>query len=193
MCQLCELMETVVRILCKFKQFLVNEVFISEVFFNGVFFARQIKLVVRFIMVSVFMLSANQLLAEEQGESGADPAQLEDVQEEWSEAIDSIKGYSVNQREAAVEKAGIELEKLDERIDVLKQRTADEWDTLSAETRAARLAALQELTVQRNELAEWYGGMKHSSSQAWVEVREGFVDAYDILQDAWGAALEEFE
>jgi hypothetical protein len=186
-------METVVRILCKFKQLLVNELFINEVFFNGVFFARQIKLVVRFIAVSVFMLSANQLLAEEQGESGADPAQLENVQEEWSEAIDSIKGYSVNQREAAVEKAGIELEKLDERIDVLKQRTADEWDTLSAETRAARLAALQELTVQRNELAEWYGGMKHSSSQAWVEVREGFVDAYDILQDAWGAALEEFE
>jgi hypothetical protein len=93
----------------------------------------------------------------------------------------------------AVKNAGIALKKLDERIDVLTQRTADEWDELSEETREARLAALRNLTAQRRELAEWYGGMKHSSSQAWVEVREGFVDAYDILQDAWVDALEEFE
>jgi hypothetical protein len=176
-------METVVRIFSRIKQPSLN----------SAFFTRFINPVVRFISISILVASANQLLADEPDKSSADPAHLENLQEEWSEAIESIKGYSVSQREVAVKKAGIALEKLDEHIEVLGQRTADEWDTLSAEAREARLVALRKLSVQRNELAEWYGGMKHSSSQAWVEVREGFVDAYDILQSAWADALEEFE
>jgi len=35
--------------------------------------------------------------------------------------------------------------------------------------------------------------MKHSSSQAWGEVQEGFIDAYGVMQDAWNDALEEFD
>jgi hypothetical protein len=153
----------------------------------------RISLAVSFVMVSVFMTSASPLMAEEPGSDNADPAQQEDVKDEWSEAMESIKGYSVNQRAVAVKKAGVALEELDKRIDVLEQRTADEWDSLSAEAREARLVALRKLTKQRKESAEWYGGMKHSSSKAWVEVREGFVDAYDVLQNAWDDALEEFE
>jgi hypothetical protein len=176
-------METVVRIFCRFKQ----------PHPGAVFFSKRNNLIIRFIVASVFMASANPLLAEEQGDDSADPVHLENTEEEWSEVVDSIKGYSVSQREVAVKNAGIALKKLDERIDVLTQRTADEWDELSEETREARLAALRNLTAQRRELAEWYGGMKHSSSQAWVEVREGFVEAYGILQNAWVDALEEFE
>jgi hypothetical protein len=176
-------METLVRIIGSLKR-----LSLGPALFDG-----RINLVVWFITVSIFMVLTNQLLAEEPGKSNADSEHLENVQEEWSETVESIKGYSVNQREVAVKKAGIALENLDERIDVLGQRTADEWDELSAETREARLAALRKLTEQRRELAEWYGGMKHSSSQAWVEVREGFIDAYDILQSAWTDALEEFE
>jgi hypothetical protein len=176
-------METLVRIFCKFKQ----------LYPDAVFFARRNNLIIRFIVASVFMASVNPLLAEEQGSNSADPAQVENVDEEWSEVVESIKGYSVSQREVAVKNAGIALKKLDKRIDNLTQRTADEWDELSVETREARLAALRKLTEQRKELAEWYGGMKHSSSQAWGEVREGFVDAYGILQNSWVDALEEFE
>ena len=78
-------------------------------------------------------------------------------------------------------------------IEVLQEQTVDEWESLSAETREARLEALRALVKQREEMAEWYGGMKHSSSQAWGEVREGFIGAYGVLQDAWVDAVEEFE
>ena len=160
---------------------------------NSALSSNQISLLMQILVASIAMTSAGPLMADEQDNVGADPENPENVQEEWAEAIESIKGYSVNQRDVAVKKAGIALEELDEHIDVLEQRTADEWDTLSVEARAARLKMLQNLTEQRKELAEWYGGMKHSSSKAWVEVREGFVDAYDVLQKAWVDAVEEFE
>jgi hypothetical protein len=118
---------------------------------------------------------------------------LDDVQEEWAEAVGSIKDYSVGQRDAAVEKAGDTLAAMDKSIEQLEQRTVDEWDDLSEEARETRLETLRTLTEKRNELAEWYGGMKYSSSQAWGEVKQGFAEAYDVLAEAWGDALDEFD
>ena len=123
----------------------------------------------------------------------SDEPDLQNVQEEWSEAISALTGYTVAQRDVAVEKAGETLADMDIRIDALEERTAEEWADLSAEARVARRKTIRELTASRNELAEWYGGMKHSSSQAWGEVQQGFVDAYGVMQDAWKDAAEEFE
>jgi hypothetical protein len=145
------------------------------------------------LLVAGIMGSAGVAYADDEGEGVANSVELETVQEEWAEAVESLKGYSVNQREVAVEKAGEVLEDMDERIEVLQEQTVDEWESLSAETREARLEALRALVKQREELAEWYGGMKHSSVQAWGEVREGFIGAYGVLQDAWVDAAEEFE
>jgi len=158
--------------------------------------AFQISRIILFLpllMVLALTMFAGLVHAENQEEAAVDATQLDSVQQEWSEAVESLQGYSVSQREAAVEKAGAALDEMDERIEVLQQRTVDEWESLSAETREARMAALQELVKQREAMAEWYGGMKHSSAQAWAEVREGFVESYDILQDAWADAAEEFE
>ena len=140
-----------------------------------------------------FILVTASLSASALAGDNDDPADMQNVQKEWSEAIASLKGYSVAQRDVAVEKAGETLADMDTRIDDLEQRTAEEWADLSAEARVARRKAIRELTVSRNELAEWYGGMKHSSSQAWGEVQEGFIDAYGVMQDAWNDALEEFD
>jgi hypothetical protein len=155
--------------------------------------AGKIALPLPVLLVAAIMGSAGVAYADDEGEGVADSVELETVQEEWAEAVEALKGYSVNQREVAVEKAGEVLEDMDERIEVLQEQTVDEWESLSAETREARLEALRALVKQREELAEWYGGMKHSSAQAWGEVREGFIGAYGVLQDAWVDAAEEFE
>jgi flagellar motility protein MotE (MotC chaperone) len=155
--------------------------------------AGKIALPLPVLLVAAIMGSAGVAYADDEGEGVADSVELETVQEEWAEAVEALKGYSVNQREVAVEKAGEVLEDMDERIEVLQEKTVDEWESLSAETREARLEALRALVKQREELAEWYGGMKHSSAQAWGEVREGFIGAYGVLQDAWVDAAEEFE
>lgn len=118
---------------------------------------------------------------------------LQDVQKDWSEAVASLKNYSVTQRDAAIEKAGEMLADMDRSIEELEERTAEEWAELSDEARVARRKAIRELTTRRNELAEWYGGMKYSSAQAWDEMQQGFAEAYDILRESWEDALEEFD
>lgn len=145
------------------------------------------------VMIIGAMVSAGQVRAADQDKNSADEASLEDVQEDWSEAIESLKGYTVSQRDAAAEEAAEALEDIDEQIEVLQQRTVDEWADLSVEAREARLEALNELVEQREKMAKWYLDMKDSSEQAWVEVREGFVDAYGVLEDAWADAAKEFE
>ena len=68
----------------------------------------------------------------------------------------------------------------------------DEWKDLGNEARKKRQAALKTLRQQRAELSEWYGGMKHSSGDAWDEVKAGFVDAYEALGKAFSDATKAF-
>jgi hypothetical protein len=144
------------------------------------------------LFCSVLMTSA-LLVTPVYAEPAAKDVDQQDVQADWSAAVESLKSYSVGQRDAAVEKAGETLADMDRSIEELEQRTAEEWAGLSDEARVARRKAIRELTARRNELAEWYGGMKYSSAQAWGEMQKGFAEAYKILQESWEDALEEFD
>jgi hypothetical protein len=52
---------------------------------------------------------------------------------------------------------------------------------------------MKALRQQRNRVAEWYGGMKHSSRDAWEDVKEGFSESYSALVGSWDEARQEFE
>ena len=58
--------------------------------------------------------------------------------------------------------------------------------------REEALSTLKALRKKRNDLAEWYGGMQHSSAKAWDHVKEGFLDSYKALSEAYGKAVKEF-
>jgi hypothetical protein len=45
---------------------------------------------------------------------------------------------------------------------------------------------------ERNELSEWYGGLKHSSASAWNHVKKGFVEGYESFSKAFDNAESEF-
>jgi hypothetical protein len=53
-------------------------------------------------------------------------------------------------------------------------------------------ATLNALRRQRNEAAEWYGGLKHSSAEAWEQVKAGFVQSYEVLKESFTKAGKEF-
>jgi hypothetical protein len=128
------------------------------------------------------------------GEASRDePVDVEQLKRDWSVALDSLMEYSSEQRDAAVEEAGETLAQMDQQIELLEEKTTSEWEEMSVEAREARVKAMRELQRKRNELAEWYGGLKHSSTQAWAEVKAGFVDAYRSLEEAWQDAADEFE
>ncbi len=53
-------------------------------------------------------------------------------------------------------------------------------------------ATLEDIRKQRNDLSEWYGGMQHSTSKAWLEIKSGFVKSFEILQQSFDKAQKEF-
>ncbi len=141
-----------------------------------------------FLLTAAMQVQASQTSNSET----STPTTAKDVKQEWAEALDAIKGYSVSQRDAALAKAESLLASMDSQIEALEAKAQNEWKDLGQEARAKRQAALKTLRRQRAELSEWYGGMKHSSSKAWDEVRSGFVDAYDTLGNSFTDAASQF-
>lgn len=151
------------------------------------------RLTARISGSAVLLFCLSGALAVESEDAGQEtPANLEQVQADWGVAIESLKDYSVVQRDAAVAEAGEVLEQMDEQLEVLERKTAEEWEGLSEEARETRLGVMRELEKQRAELAEWYGGMKHSSAEAWTSVQDGFIAAYKTMTEAWQEAEDDF-
>jgi hypothetical protein len=60
---------------------------------------------------------------------------------------------------------------------------------------AARTKARESLTAlqkQRTVAAEWYGGLKYSSRNAWEDVKSGFAKSYHEVSDAFDKATRKF-
>lgn len=143
--------------------------------------------------VAIFAVPVSFAESADQAQEQNQETDLAQLQKDWATAVDSLMDYSADQRDAAVVKAGETLEQMDEQLAVLERRTAEEWQEMSVEAREARTLGMRKLEEKRRELAEWYGGMKHSSVQAWGEVKEGFVDAYKTMAEAWDEAVADPE
>jgi len=141
------------------------------------------------VLGSAAGIAADQATADESAAAGAD---LDQVKREWAETVEALKHYSAAQRDAAVDRAEQTLDAMDRRIEQLEARTRHQWGKLTQSAREAREATLQRLRMQRNQAAEWYGGMKHSSAGAWESVKQGFIDSYAVLSDSFREARDEF-
>jgi hypothetical protein len=71
------------------------------------------------------------------------------------------------------------------------ERKIDGWEDGRGARKKAR-ATLSALHKERDELAEWYGGLKHSSTDAWDEVKGGFVKSYETLKESFAKAAKEY-
>jgi len=125
-------------------------------------------------------------------ELSGDGTELDEVKHEWAQTVEALKAYTAVQRDAAVARAKQTLDAMDTRLEQLESRTQQEWDSLSQSARETREATLRTIRMQRNEAAEWYGGMKHGSAEAWESVKQGFIASYGTLNDAFGTAWSEF-
>jgi len=125
-------------------------------------------------------------------ETTADTPDLGQVKREWADTVEALKGYTAAQRDAAVARAKQTLDAMDTRIEQLESRLRQQRDKLTESARETQEATLRTLRTQRNEVAEWYGAMKHSSASAWGTVKQGFIDSYDVLSDSFSKAWSEF-
>lgn len=116
-----------------------------------------------------------------------------EVKKEMQDFLETLKSYTAEQRDEAVEKTKKALNNLDKRIDALEARIDKNWNSMTKTAREQARANLKALRKQRTELAEWYGSMKSSSASAWEHIKKGFSDAYKRLEKAWEKSENEFE
>lgn len=105
----------------------------------------------------------------------------EDVKRETTEAIQSIKSYSIKQKDQAVKKVEQILNRTDDRLDRLQRNLDNEWDEMDQASREKARETFTALRKMRNHLSEWYGGLKNSSANAWDQTKKGFVEGYESL------------
>lgn len=127
-----------------------------------------------------------------QAADSTDKTSPAEVRREVSQAIEAIKGYSIDQRDQALRQARSMVDRLDARIDRLEKRLRHSRDEMSEATRNKTAETLRQLRKKRNRLAEWYDRLRHGSSNAWDKIKQGFSDAYSEVQAAWEEADREF-
>ena len=124
--------------------------------------------------------------------SSSDKTSMKEVQQQMSEAATAIKNYSVEQRDEAGREVRETLDELDADIEHLQQRLDKKADHMDQAARQTARATLEDIRKQRNDLSEWYGGMQHSSSEAWLQIKSGFLKSFEMLQQTFEKAQKEF-
>jgi hypothetical protein len=114
------------------------------------------------------------------------------ISKKADEAGRAIKDYTVAQRDDAIKNAKAGLDDLDTRIGRLERKLDNEWERMDQSARKKARAALNALRRERNDAAEWYGGLKHSSAESWEQVKAGFVKSYEVLRDSFAKARKQF-
>ncbi len=145
---------------------------------------------IRAITVSVRALALGALLAVSPLSFAAEAhgTTAKDVARKAGETGRTIKDYTVAQRDEAIKNAKAALDDLDRRIGRMERKLDSEWDRMDQAARKKARATLNALRRERNEAAEWYGGLKHSSAESWEQVKAGFVKSYEALKESFARA-----
>lgn len=117
----------------------------------------------------------------------------DDISKEVRHTVDAIRAYTAERRAEAVADAKRAAEDIDRQMQRLQEQTDQRWNRMSQKAKTRSQATMADLRKRRNALAEWTGGMRHSSTAAWGEVRGGFVKSYQELADAMRKARAEFD
>src|SRR6266849_3131045 len=153
------------------------------------------KMKVRTIAFSVRALALGALLAvsplSSAAEASGNKTTAKDIAREADETGQAIKNYTVAQRDEAVKKAKAALDDLDRRVGRMETKLDGEWDRMDQAARKKARATLNALRRERNEVAEWYGGLKHGSAESWERGKAGFVKSYQALKESVAKARKQ--
>jgi hypothetical protein len=116
-----------------------------------------------------------------------------EVKQKAAETYEALKDYTLEQRDEAVAAAEEKLVTLDKKIDAMQNDLDARWQAMNKATREKTRETIHKLKKEREDVAEWYGGMRHSSAEAWEEVKKGFADSYDRLERAFQDAKKDFD
>lgn len=110
-----------------------------------------------------------------------------------SPSIEEFKDFAAEERDQALQAGREFTNSIDRKLDEFEAWTTEKWTELSDEAREDRIEIIRDLRRQRNHVAEWYGAMKQSTSEAWDDVKDGFADAYTSLKESYQDAMNASE
>lgn len=105
----------------------------------------------------------------------------ERLKKESSQALDALADFTAEQKDKASATASDLVNRLDKRIELLRDDLQANWDQMSESTREERQQAIDELAKQRDQLKEQFRALSKRSGQAWEELKTGFVNSYRAL------------
>ena len=112
----------------------------------------------------------------------------ENLHKETQEAWEAFKSDMADQLHKAVAHGKDLLEKTDAEIDKLE----DKASRASGETRSRYNEEVKKLGQKRAKAAEKLDDLENATADRWDATKEGFVNAYRDLYDAYREALEKF-
>ena len=151
----------------------------------------KIKLI-SLVVMALSLAASPAIYAENHAKNHDNQATSQEISQDATALISSLKDYSIEQRDKAVNKAQQVLANMDNKIDALENRIDKNWDNMSTQARDKTKATLKTLRQQRNKLSEQYGRIQSSSAAAWNDMKDGFANAYNALSNSWQEAEQAF-
>lgn len=100
-------------------------------------------------------------------------------------AINTVKEFSADNKDQAIEKVDSALTRLDKRIEELEQQIQSKWQTMDNNARQEAQDSLDTLHTNRERVANWVAQLKASSSDTFNELKSSVSGAFSALQDSW--------
>ena len=143
---------------------------------------------VRCCLVLLALCSATLIAPSWLAAAESDNGSVQEIRKETRELLAALKTYTASQRDEALEKIRVTQDNLDRRIEALEREIAENWDEMDQAAREKSQASLRALREQRIRVAEFYGSLRSGSAAAWDHIKDGFLNAYRALHDAWEKA-----
>lgn len=138
--------------------------------------------------VTIMVLAMLGVNMNASAQSSAEQSGFEALQKDTQELMDSIGNFTAQQRDEAVMQAKQSLAALDARIERMQARFDANMEVMSIEAQQMTRDALDELREQRATVDEQLEQMASNTADAWGNVKNGFVSAYEKMYEAWEKA-----
>ncbi len=112
-----------------------------------------------------------------------------DVSKQTKEAWETFKAYLAHQKDEAVADGKMLLEKAGAKIQELEADAAKS----SGDVKVEYEKTIKKLKEMRTDAAKKLDDLGNSSADAWDATKEGFVEAYKDLYDAYKEAVSKFK
>ncbi len=127
---------------------------------------------------------------QERNETTREPTSFTDVRKEMRDLLATLKDYSADERDKAVERANEVLTEIDHRIETLEADINQKVHTMGDKKQEIVRQSIKELHQQRIKAAEWFGSLKTSAVIAWDQIKQDVIDAYRDFINKWEDAEE---